>query len=98
MVAAIYRAVDELNKQVPKGVKVEKSPAEVLYGKSSQLESLDLVNFIMEVEDKIKEEFGISVVIADELAMSQENSPFLTLGTFTDYMTGLLAQNGIPTD
>ena len=94
IVAAIYGAVEEINKQLPKGVRVEKSLDAPLYGKSSKLESIDLVGFIIEVEEKVKEELGVSITIADEQAMSQQNSPFLTLGTLTDYVAGLLEENG----
>lgn len=91
---AVYRAVDELNKQLPKGVHVEKSLDAELYGKTGKLESIDVVGFIMEVEDQIREEFGVSVTIADDRAMSQQNSPFLTLGTLTEYLAQLLNENG----
>ena len=87
---AVYRAVDELNKQLPKGVSVNKSPDAVLYGKTGKLESIDVVTLIMEVEDLIKAEFGTSFTIADDRAMSRENSPFLTVGTLSDYVAELL--------
>jgi acyl carrier protein len=87
---AVYRAVDELNKQLPKGISVNKSPDAVLYGKTGKLESIDVVTLIMEVEDQIKAEFGASITIADDRAMSRENSPFLTVGTLTDYIAELL--------
>jgi acyl carrier protein len=87
---AVYRAVDELNKQLPKGVSVNKAPDAVLYGKTGKLESIDVVTLIMEVEDQIKAEFGQSITIADDRAMSRENSPFLTVGSLTDYVADLL--------
>ena len=87
---AVYRAVDELYKQLPKGVAVNKSPDAVLYGKTGKLESIDVVTLIMEVEDQIKAEFGTSITIADDRAMSRENSPFLTVGTLSDYVAELL--------
>jgi acyl carrier protein len=87
---AVYRAVDELNKQLPKGVLVNKAPDAVLYGKTGKLESIDVVTLIMEVEDQIKAEFGQSITIADDRAMSRENSPFLTVGSLTDYVADLL--------
>lgn len=49
---AVHRAGDELNETLPKGVSPENSPDAPLYGKSSKLESIDLVNFIMEAEDE----------------------------------------------
>ncbi len=92
---AIYRAVDEINDQLPKGVHIEKSPESALYGQAGKLESIDLVGFIIEVEEKIKEEFGVSITIADEQAMSEQNSPFLTLDTLTEYVADLLKENGV---
>ncbi|HVG30780.1 MAG TPA: hypothetical protein VM864_13815 [Pyrinomonadaceae bacterium] len=92
---AIYAAVDELNGQLPKGVRVEPVPDAPLYGKGGKLESIDLVGFIIEVEEKVKEEFGVSITIADERAVSEQNSPFLTVGTLTEYVAGLLKENGV---
>lgn len=94
IVGAVYRAVDELNKQLPKGVQVEKSLPTPLYGKHGKLESIDVVTLIMEVEDQIGAEFGTSITIADDRTMSQQNSPFLTIQTLTDYVTELLKENG----
>lgn len=94
IVSAVYRAVDELNKQLPKGVHVEKSLDSALYGKNGRLESIDVVTLIMEVEDHIRDEFGTSITIADDRAMSQQNSPFLTIRTLTDYVAELLMENG----
>jgi acyl carrier protein len=88
----IYRAVDALNKQLPKGTHVEKSPDVVLYGKSGKLESLDFVTFIMEVEEKFKEEFGTEITITDEKLLSKQDSPFTTLRTLTEYLSGLLKE------
>jgi acyl carrier protein len=90
---AIYSAVDELNKQLPKGTTLEKSHDAVLYGKSSKLESLDFVTLIMEVEEKIQAEFGVDLMITDENLLSKQNSPFSTLGTLTDYLAEALKEH-----
>ena len=68
IIRAVYNAVDEINTQLPKGTQIEKSAEAPLYGKASQLESIDLVSLIMEVEDQIKAEFGVSIMIADDRA------------------------------
>ena len=88
--AAVYSAVDELNSQLPKGAQVEKSPDAPLYGAAGKLESLDFVTFIMEVEEKIKTEFGVDLTIADENLLSKEKSPFSTLHTLIEYLEELL--------
>lgn len=87
---AIYQAVDELNAQLPKGTSVAKSFDAPLYGPGSKLESIDLVNLIIEVEEKVKEAFGVSITIADDRAMSAQNSPFLTVGSLKNYVAELI--------
>ena len=87
---AIYRAIDALNTQLPAGVKLEKSMDAPLYGGSSKLESLDFVTFIMEVEEKVNEEFGVDITIADENLLSKEKSPFSTVNTLNDYLKEIL--------
>ncbi len=88
--SAVYAAVDELNSELPTGVKVDKALDAPLYGPSGKLESLDFVTFIMEVEERIKSEFGVDVTIADENLLSKQKSPFSTLGTLIEYLDELL--------
>jgi acyl carrier protein len=88
--AAVYAAVDELNRQLPKGAHIEKAPEAPLYGTGGKLESLDFVTFIMEVEEKIKTEFGVDLTIADENLLSKEKSPFSNLRTLIEYLEELL--------
>ncbi|HKS27281.1 MAG TPA: hypothetical protein VJS44_05650 [Pyrinomonadaceae bacterium] len=93
IVSAVYSAVDDLNSQLPAGVAIEKTPEAPLYGKSGKLESLDFVTFIMEVEEKVRAEFGVDVMITDENLLSKEKSPFSTLGTLTEYLEGVLRES-----
>jgi acyl carrier protein len=91
---AVFSAVDELNKQLPAGVSVEKSLDAPLYGAGGKLESLDFVTLIMEVEEKINAEFGTDITMADENLLSKEKSPFSTLRTLIEYLEELLKQSG----
>ncbi|PYS52863.1 MAG: hypothetical protein DMF68_00730 [Acidobacteria bacterium] len=95
IVQAVESAVDELNRRLPAGMKIEKSLDEPLYGKSGKLESLDFVTFIMEVEEKIGEEFGINVMVTDEKLLSKQESPFSTLGALTEYLEEVLKEEGV---
>jgi len=95
---AVFNAVDELNRQLPAGVSVEKSLAAPLYGAGGKLESLDFVTLIMEVEEKINAEFGTNITIADENLLSKEKSPFSTLQTLIEYLEEMLEEQASPTD
>lgn len=63
-----------------------------LIGRNSVLDSLGLVSLLVDVEQKLFDLFDISITIADERAMSQEKSPFLTIGTLSDYVKILVRE------
>lgn len=94
---AIYSALDQINEQLPKGKTLSKSPDTVLFGQSGKLDSLGLVSFIIAVEQNIQDEFAIDLTLADERAMSQQNSPFKSVSTLSEYISHLLADNEIST-
>jgi acyl carrier protein len=87
---AIYDAVNETNERLPKEKRLIKSPETVLFGWSGQLDSLGLVGLIVAVEQNIQEEFGVDVTLADERALSQQNSPFKSIATLSEYVSVLL--------
>lgn len=60
-----------------------------LIGSSSLLDSLGLVRLIVDVEQRLQAEYGLSLTLADERAMSQKHSPFRTVLALTDYVWGL---------
>ena len=93
---AIYKAVDGFNEQSDKNHQLKKSPTTILFGKGGQLDSLALVSLIIEVEEKILDELGVSITLADERALSQKNSPFLTLQTLTQYVSLLINEQQRP--
>jgi len=93
IVEVIYGAVDEINQHLQGKQKVSKSLDTVLFGESAQLDSIGLVNLIVGVEEKIEEDFGVTVVIADERAISRKNTPFRTIRTLSNYVSLLLEDN-----
>lgn len=95
---AIFRAIDEINQQMPSTQRLDKSIETALAGRSGSLDSLMLVNLIVATEESIEEEFGFMINIADQQAMSQENSPFQTVGTLSDYISSILERNSNGTE
>ncbi len=89
---AIFDAMDEVNEQRPEDQRLEKSADTVLFGESGTLDSLGLVNLIVGVEQRLEEDFGASVTLADEKAMSLKNSPFRSVKTLAEYAATLLSE------
>ena len=81
--------VDEENvKQVARFVTfVNKEESTPLFGAASVLDSVDLVNLLLSVEELLEDELDIEFVIANEKALSQKNSPFKTVATLAQYLT-----------
>jgi len=91
VIQSIFSAVEELNQLLPKKQRLGKSVDTFLFGDSGILDSLGLVNLIVATEQKIEEEFGIAIILADEKALFHEDySPFETIERLADYISMLL--------
>ena len=56
-----------------------------LFGQEGLLDSVGLVTLIVAVEQAIEDTFGVSVSLADEKAMSQQQSPYRTIEALAEY-------------
>lgn len=63
-----------------------------LFGRDSLLDSLGLVTLIAAFEREIEDAHDVTILLADERAMSREHSPFRTAGTLADYATELIRE------
>jgi acyl carrier protein len=61
-----------------------------LIGSSSQFDSSDLVQIIVEIEDKINQQYNTDITLTDERAMSRTTSPFMNIGTLVNFIIELL--------
>lgn len=61
-----------------------------LYGKQGLLDSVDIVHLVIDLEERILEEFNQEISIADEKAMSQKVSPFRNINSLISYLENLL--------
>jgi acyl carrier protein len=58
----------------------------VLVGNDPVLDSLGVVQLIVEVEQRVEQNHGVSVTLANDKAMSARNSPFRTVGVLADHV------------
>lgn len=73
---------DEINESVDLSVREDIK----LFGGDGLLDSIGLVSYVVEVEEKLEDEYDISVVLADEKAMSRRTSPFARISYLADYI------------
>jgi hypothetical protein len=71
---------------------VASASGEVIFGAGGVLDSLDLVNFVADLEYRIDQVFGHEVVLASEKAMSRSRSPFRDVDSLSAYIVELLSE------
>lgn len=57
-----------------------------LFGGGGPLDSLSLVNLVLELEEFVEDEYGKTITLADEKAMSRRTSPFSRVSYLIDHI------------
>ncbi len=89
----IYEAIDETNEMLDEDHQIVKHLDTKLYGSGSHLDSIELVNLIVSVEQKIEEFYQKEITLADERIMQMNQNPFSTIARFVDYVETIIAEN-----
>ena len=63
----IYDAIATVNEMLPRGRRLDPSPDTVIVGESGKLDSLELVNFIVPLEEGIERKFHEHITVVDIL-------------------------------
>ena len=67
IIQSIMDAIDEINERYPEDKRLSKSVDTVLTGESGKLDSLGLVSFVVSVEERIQNDLGVNISLADEI-------------------------------
>jgi acyl carrier protein len=86
----VRTAIGELNEELAYDSLNVVTESTSLYGGEDGLDSLSLVSLIVDIEGRVSDTFGRVVVLADEKAMSERNSPYRSVGTLVDFIVGRL--------
>ena len=86
----IIGVLQDINDDIESDILENPTKETKLFGEDGALDSLALVSMITDLEEEIHDEFEKDVILADEKAMSQRNSPFNTVESLTDYIDMLI--------
>lgn len=86
----IIETLKELNEELENEAFLNPNSKTKLYGVNGAMDSLALVSFIADLEDKISDEFEKDIILADEKAMSAKTSPFRNVESLSSYIKELL--------
>ncbi len=85
---------DDLTSSWEKEKKVAYGDDLVLLGSNSIFDSMDLVNFISDIEVKISDVENKEITLVSETAFSKQRSPFKSMETLGNFIDELLAEGG----
>ena len=81
----VYDAIDEINSELI-NKRIEKSLNSAIYGTKDLLDSFELVNFIVSIEEKVEEHLSKILDLTDDKAISQDYTPFADVKTLVDFI------------
>ncbi|MDG1702545.1 MAG: hypothetical protein P8I61_06495 [Opitutae bacterium] len=80
----------ELGEDLGKETLLQTDERTPLFGSRSDLDSMNLVNIITEIEERLSDDYDINITLASSSAMSRTRSPFLRVGSCVDYILELI--------
>jgi len=90
VVEIILSVIREGLKRKEGAPRVDLSGETRLSGKGAFLDSLALVQLLIDIEERVGDHYGVSVALMDERAMSEKNSPFITVSSLANYLVPLI--------
>ena len=92
VLSTLYKAVDAVNMTLAEANRIPKAPDTVLLGADSAVESVALINLIVEAEIALEQDHGRSVNLGEARAPEGGEHPFRTLGSMASYIAARLGQ------
>ena len=87
----IFKALRSLQED-SQGQGFEISKTTALFGVNAQIDSLSLVSLIVDIETALNSEYGLSLSLTDDRAMSRPQSPFINVQTLKDYIVEIVQE------
>lgn len=88
----VFESINELNETLEQPLPIARGMECPIYNSDNRLDSMSLVALIVNIEQRVEDIFGQSLVLANEKAMSRKHSPFATVGSLTNYIDELLSE------
>jgi acyl carrier protein len=85
----VFRAIDELNAELPPSEQVKKSLATVLLGEGGSVDSMGFLSLAMYLQKAVLDAYDVPIAIADESLLAGA-SPFHTVETLVQHLARLL--------
>ena len=83
----LHDIIESIVKDFGYSYKIQNEDSSIpIYSESSDLDSLGLVNVLVDIEEKVRLEFDKDISIMDNRAMSQVNNPFKDVDSVVEFV------------
>jgi hypothetical protein len=89
-----YFSIDETNRQLPAGDRLQKSPDTLLLGEGSGLDSLSLISFIVCFEEALEQAHGVRHNFLEEGFLQDPAGPLKSIGSLVEFIVQRQVQRG----
>ncbi len=90
VIQCIYSACDTLNKDLSLNEQIPKSPQTKLTGEGANIDSLNMINFILDIEANVEKVFGKKITLINNEFFLDQSKYLQNIETLSLYITGLL--------
>jgi acyl carrier protein len=94
VIEQVSAAIDAANERLPGSQEVGKSMDTALFGEDARLDSLALLELLVNIQQNIETEFGLMMSLPE--GISEDDSPFRTVGRMVDYITEWVEKESQP--
>ena len=82
----IFEAIDIINQEIPIDDRISKNDTTRLSSKNGGLDSLNLINFVIYVEEMLEEKHGIVAPLTETENIFEPDGPLKDVQTFVAYL------------
>lgn len=87
MLSIVYEAIEQVNKYTENEVNLDRTLDQPLYGGNGPLDSMDLVNLLITLEEMIEVRFGKNLQLMNSGFQKTENNPFETVQSLVSFLS-----------
>jgi acyl carrier protein len=92
VIDAIYKALEDLNRQRPAHDQLALSPDTLLVGSEAQLDSLGLVNLIVAVEQHVADLLGAEIVLSEDRTLAAADTVMANVTALVGHVEMLIQE------
>ncbi|ARZ72391.1 hypothetical protein SMD11_6815 [Streptomyces albireticuli] len=97
LLTLVKDVVEEVNERRDEKIPTAELPSLALYGDNGVFDSMQLVNFLTQVEEAVEDAYDEEISLTSEKAVSQRVSPFSRVSRLIDFIEAELVEAGVTT-